>query len=160
MQVNSFNRIDLEGRKIRPDVFCTVKLHNRIFICTPSNKISKKYLRLQHSIRMISEQADIDSSCEKHLNKTIQLDQFNFNKKSYLDVTPIMSKKDLYLVNKKEKIKTQRQKSKLPLVLSASIATTLMITSLLTLPAPFNYIIAIAIAGPLSASLLGLKRTN
>lgn len=51
-----------------------------------------------------------------------------------------------------------KQKSKLPLVLSAGIATTLIISSILTLPNPFNYIIAIAICGPLSASMLGLRK--
>ena len=54
--------------------------------------------------------------------------------------------------------KITKQKSRLPLVLSAGIATTLIISSILALPNPFNYIIAIAICGPLSASLLGLRK--
>ena len=49
------------------------------------------------------------------------------------------------------------EKRKIYLILSAGVAFTLMIASLLAMPDPFNYIIAIAVAGPLSACLLGLK---
>lgn len=57
-----------------------------------------------------------------------------------------------------KKTTKQKQKSRLPLVLSAGIATTLIISSIFALPNPFNYIVAIAICGPLSASLLGLRK--
>ena len=43
------------------------------------------------------------------------------------------------------------------LILSAVISAGLAITAVITIPNPFNYIIALAICGPLSASLLGLK---
>ena len=64
-----------------------------------------------------------------------------------------------YVINSNRYIqkKKNHQKSKLPLVLSAGIAATLITSSLVALPSPFSYIIAIAIAGPLSASLLGLR---
>lgn len=60
-------------------------------------------------------------------------------------------------VKQVQKNKT-KQKSKLPLVLSAGIAATLIASSILILPNPVNYIIAIAICGPLSASILGLRK--
>ncbi len=65
---------------------------------------------------------------------------------------------DEFVKHVQKKATKQKQKSKLPLVLSAGIATTLIISSILALPNPFNYIVAIAICGPLSASLLGLRK--
>ena len=47
---------------------------------------------------------------------------------------------------------------KSPLVLIAVVSTSLIISSVILLPNPFSYITAIAICGPLSASLLGLKQ--
>ena len=56
------------------------------------------------------------------------------------------------------KIQVKKQKSKIPLFLSAGITSSLIITSLMALPPPFNYIASIALAGPLSASIMGLRK--
>lgn len=47
--------------------------------------------------------------------------------------------------------------TKIPLVLSACTAIILIVASLIFVPTPFNYIMALAICGPLSACILGLK---
>ena len=72
-------------------------------------------------------------------------------------ISPALKNK---IPNQNDKVVTSREKSRIPLVLSAGVAATMMATSLAMLPNPYNYIIAIAIAGPLSASLFGLKRKN
>ena len=74
-----------------------------------------------------------------------------------LDSPDVYLIKNYTYVKHTKKTKT-RSKSKLPLVLSAGIASALIATSMLTMPEPFNYIIAIAICGPLSASIMGLKK--
>ena len=51
-----------------------------------------------------------------------------------------------------------KRNKKSSLVIVAGISITLIISSVLLVPDPFNYIIAIAICGPLSASMLGLKQ--
>ena len=52
----------------------------------------------------------------------------------------------------------QKHKSKLPLFLSTCIIFSLIATSLVGLPPPYSYIMTIALSGPLSASILGLRK--
>ena len=49
------------------------------------------------------------------------------------------------------------EKSKLPLILSMVAAISLMIPAFILMPEPYNYIVCLAIAGPLSACIIGLK---
>ena len=58
--------------------------------------------------------------------------------------------------NWEENIK--KKNSKIPLVLSIGIISTMMSVAYLGLPSPYNYMAILAMAGPLSASFLGLRR--
>ena len=53
---------------------------------------------------------------------------------------------------------TKKHHSRLPLALSMSIISLLMASSFIGLPEPFNYIACLALAGPLSASMMGFRR--
>ena len=80
------------------------------------------------------------------------------NKVTSSEITRIRIDSDYEKADAQKGYLVKTQRSKIPLILSLGVTTTLLITSLFALPNPINYIIAIAIAGPLSASLLGLKR--
>ena len=49
------------------------------------------------------------------------------------------------------------EKSKLPLILAMVVAISLMIPAFIYMPEPYNYYVCLAIAGPLSAAIMGLK---
>jgi hypothetical protein len=50
------------------------------------------------------------------------------------------------------------KKSRLPLTLSLGIISAMMGVAFVGLPSPYNYMAILAMAGPLSASILGLRR--
>jgi len=59
-------------------------------------------------------------------------------------------------VKQKQEV-TKKTKSKLQLSLSIGITSGMILTALIGLPEPFNYILSLALAGPLTASILGFR---
>ncbi len=127
----------------------SIKSDNRLMI-------THQKIRCKAKIRFSTTNQRTMQSDHQKYKRLLSVSTYN---KSMVGSNRLHQKSNMGLIDSRtRKINRKKKGSKLPLILSAGIAITLSASAIVTVPSPFNYIIAIAICGPLSASILGLKK--